>query len=130
MKNQPSCGQGLAENSALPAKLAPVIGALAENLEVHMKALDPKDENARKEHDAYRTVATELRRVGEELEAIASEMARHRDLPMGRHDEKAMSSPAVRAAFEKFVRAEQELLGMLQARREQDREMLASMPAR
>jgi hypothetical protein len=56
MENQRTCGQGLAENSALPAKLGEMIGALTGNLEAHMKALDRKDKNARKEHDAYREV--------------------------------------------------------------------------
>jgi hypothetical protein len=130
MESQRTCGKGLAEHSALPAKLGEIIGALAENLEVHMKALDPKDKNARKEHDAYRKLATELRRIGDELEAIAAEMGRYRDLPMGRHDEETMSGPQVRAAFEKFVKVEQELRAMLEKRVEQDRTMLAAMGGR
>jgi hypothetical protein len=31
MADQRTCGQGVAENSALPAKLGEMIGALAEN---------------------------------------------------------------------------------------------------
>jgi hypothetical protein len=130
MQGQRTCGQGLAENSVLPAKLGELIAALAENLEVHMKALDPKDKNARKEHDAYRKLATELRRIGDELEAIAAEMARYRDLPMGRHDEKAMSAPPVRTAFEKFVTLEQDLGALFQKKVEQDRPMLSAMGGR
>jgi hypothetical protein len=55
MENQRTCGQGLAENSALPAKLGEMIGALTGNLEAHMKALDRKDKNARKERAAFRS---------------------------------------------------------------------------
>jgi hypothetical protein len=130
MESQRTCGQGLAENSALPAKLGELIAALAENLEIHMKALDAKDKNARKEHDAYRKLATELRRIGEELEAIAAEMVRYRDLPMGRHDEEAMSAPPVRGAFEKFVTLEQSLAALLQEKVAQDRTMLGAMSGR
>jgi hypothetical protein len=84
MESQGTCGKGLAEHSALPAKLAGIIGALA----------------------------------------------RYRDLPMGRHDEKTISGPQVRAAFEKFVKVEQELRAMLEKRVEQDRTMLAAMGGR
>jgi hypothetical protein len=31
-----TCGQGLAENSVLPAQLAEVTEAMADNLQVHM----------------------------------------------------------------------------------------------
>jgi hypothetical protein len=127
MESQPTCGQGLAENAVLPAKLGELTASLAENLEAHMKALDPKDKNAKKELDAYRKLATELRRIGDELEAIATAMAGYRDLPVGRHDAKAMSGPKVRPAFEKFVTLEQELLALLQKRVEQERTMLVQM---
>ena len=40
---------------------------------------------------------------------------------------KAMASPEVVDAFEQFVRIEQELLALLQARLEQDRHMLVDM---
>ncbi|HEX5759532.1 MAG TPA: hypothetical protein VF121_10085 [Thermoanaerobaculia bacterium] len=105
MAEHPTCGEGLAEHSALPAKLGELIAAMAENLEVHMQALDSKDPDARREH----------------------RMAGYRDLPMGRHDEKAMAGPEVLAAFETFVRAKQELLELLRKSAEQDQRMLAAM---
>jgi hypothetical protein len=118
---------GLAEHAVLPAKLGELIGALAQNLETHMKALDLKDENSRKEHDAYRELAAKHRKIATELQATARQMAGYRDLPMGGHDQKAMSAPNVREAFEKFVRLEQELLALLQKKLEQDRRMLVEM---
>jgi hypothetical protein len=45
MKEQQTCGKGLAENSALPAKLGELTDAFAEILEAHREALDPTDEN-------------------------------------------------------------------------------------
>ena len=47
MDDQQTCGQGLAEHSALPAQLAEVIEAMADNLQVHMAALELDDEPAR-----------------------------------------------------------------------------------
>ena len=38
--DEPTCGKGLAEHSALPAKIGAVIGAIGEVLEFHMTALD------------------------------------------------------------------------------------------
>jgi hypothetical protein len=59
MEEQPSCGRGLAERSALPDKLGDLVAAVADNLEAHLIALDLTDENARTEHDAYVTLARE-----------------------------------------------------------------------
>jgi hypothetical protein len=38
-ENQPTCGQGLAEHSALPAKLGELTAAVAANLEQELLAL-------------------------------------------------------------------------------------------
>jgi hypothetical protein len=127
MKNEPTCGQGLAEHSVLPAKVGGLIASLAEILELHMKALDLTDENAKKEHDAYLQLAREYQKIATQLQATAQRMAGYRDLPMGRHEEKAMSSPRFREAFEKFVTREQELEGLLQNRIDEDRRMLIEM---
>ena len=48
--DQPTCGQGLSENSVLPAKLAHVIAALADVLQTHMEALDPSDSKIGRAH--------------------------------------------------------------------------------
>jgi len=87
-----------------------------------MKALDPSDENAKREYDAYRRLALEASPDGGELHASAEEMAGYRDLPMGKHDEKALSDPKLLEAFERFVSREKELPWFLQERiaRDQD----------
>ena len=126
-ENQRTCGQGLAEHSVLPAKLGELAAAVAEVLEIHRTALDLTDENSRREHDAYRKLATEHRQIAARLEALARQMAGYRDLPMGRHDPTAMSSPQAVAAFESYVKVEQALLALLQKRMEQDRSMLTEM---
>jgi hypothetical protein len=100
---------------------------MAENLEVHTKALDRTDENAEREHGVYLKLVQEHRKIAALLEATAEEMAASRHLPMGRHDAKAMSSPAVVEAFERFVEIELELVGLLQERVQQDARLLAEM---
>ena len=127
MKNQRTCGQGLAEHSVLPAKVGELISSLAEILELHMKALDLTDENSKKEHAAYVALASQYRKIAAQLQATAKQMAGYQDVPMGRHDQKAMSSPQFREAFERFVKLEEELLSMLQKRLEADRKMVAEM---
>jgi hypothetical protein len=127
MEEQQTCGKGLAGNSVLPARLGELIACLAQNLEVHMKALDLRDPNAEKEHDAYSGLAGEHREIAARLHAVADQMAGYRDLPMGSHDEKAMSDRAVLEAFEKFVESKQQLLALLQATAQQDQTMLAVM---
>ena len=128
MEQRRTCGQGLAEHSSLPAKLGELTAAVAENLELHMKALDLSDENAQREHAAYRKLALEHRQTAGELHATAEEMVGYRDLPMGRHDQTAMSDPELLHAFERFVSLEQELLWLLQERIARDQKMLIEMP--
>jgi hypothetical protein len=127
MDEQQTCGRGLAEHSALPARLADVTNAMADNLQVHMQALELDDEPARQEHAVYLRLAEEHRQLAARLRAVAGEMAAARDLPMGRHDQQTLTSPEVGEAFQRFVRAKQELLALLQQMVEQDQRMLAEM---
>ncbi|HEY4791517.1 MAG TPA: hypothetical protein VIJ05_09350 [Actinomycetes bacterium] len=122
-----TCGQGLAENSVLPAQLAEVTEAMADNLQVHMQALELDDPSARQEHAVYLRLVEEQRQAAGRLRAVAGEMAAARDLPMGRHDTQTMTSPEVAHAFQRFVKAKQELLALLQRTADQDRRMLAAM---
>jgi len=126
---QQTCGKGLAENSVLPAKLGELISAMAENLEAHRKALDLTDQNSRSEDDAYEKLLKELRQTAAQLSVTASEMAGYRDLPMGRHDQKAMTHPSVEEAFEKFIQSKRELLEFLEQTEERDNQLLEVMRA-
>jgi hypothetical protein len=129
METPQTCGRGLAEHSALPAKLADLMSSVATVLEVHMKALDLTDESSQKEFDAYRQLVNEHRDAAAQLHSIATEMSGYRNLPMGRHDPNAMATPAAADAFEKFVTLEQEVVTLLEARLAGDREMLGQMRA-
>src|SRR6202165_1864489 len=57
MSEQPTCGKGLAEHSAFPARFGDLLAAMAENLEVHLSTLDPTDEATEAERHAYRKPA-------------------------------------------------------------------------
>jgi hypothetical protein len=125
--DQQTCGKGLAENSVLPVKLGELIAAMAENLEAHMAALDLTDVNSKQEYEAHKDLVREQREIAAKLAATAQEMARYHDLPMGRHDAKAMIHPRVREAFEKFVQRKQELLALLDQTAERDHQLLEVM---
>jgi hypothetical protein len=127
MDERPTCGQGVAEHSVLPAGLAEVAEAMAANLEIHTKALDRDDEAARQERAVYLRLARAHRQAAAGLRAIAEDMSAQRELPMGRHDEKMLASPEVVETFQRFVMAKQELSVLLQQLLEQDRRMLAEM---
>jgi hypothetical protein len=113
METPQTCGQGLAENSVLPAKLGELINSMAEILEIHMGALDLQDNASRLEHEAYRELSREQRKTAAALKETARRMAGYRDLPMGAHDMSVMSSPRAVAAFENFVKLEEELAALL-----------------
>lgn len=120
-----TCGKGLAEHSAIPAKLGELIAALADNLELHMPALVVSDPNSKLEHEAYAKLAAEHRAIAERLTAVAAHMAGYRNLPMGQHDMAVMQDPARNEAFGRYVKIERELIGMLQAALARDQELLA-----
>src|SRR5919204_158881 len=113
MARQPTCGQGLAENAALPAKLAQLADALADNLAVHQSALDLSDERSRREREVYADLHARYREIADRLAAVARRMAEQRELPMGAHDPKASADPRVRDAFLEFVERERELSELL-----------------
>ena len=125
--DEQTCGKGLAENSALPAKLGELLSTMAGNLEAHRKALDLTDENSQAEDEAYEKLLKELRQIAAHLSVTASEMAGYRDLPMGRHDEKALTHPRVRTTFEQFVQRKRELMEMLQQTEDRDNQLLEIM---
>jgi hypothetical protein len=122
-----TCGQGLAENSELPAKVGELIAAMSAVLETHREALAPRDANSRREDEAYRELAQALRRGGEDLRAAATRMAGYRNLAMGKHDTAVLSAPRAVQAYEKFVRMEGEIVALLQRRLVNDRWMLDQM---
>lgn len=127
MTDQRTCGHGLAQTSALQAKLGALVASTAENLELHMTALDLSDESSRRELVAYRHLAQQHRAIAAQLESTAAQMAGYRDLPMGRHDMSIMLDPKMREAFSKFVAAETALYAQLQHRLEEDHALLESM---
>ena len=126
MDEQQTCGRGLAEHAVLPAQLAEVVEAMADNLQAHMQALELDDEPAREEHAVYLRLAEEQRQAAGRLRAIADEMAAARDLPMGRHDTQTMTSSRS-ATPARFVKAKQELLVLLQQMVEQDQQLPAEL---
>jgi hypothetical protein len=125
MDDAPSCGKGLAEHSLLVAKLGELTAAVAENLELHTRSLDPGDEAAREERTAYQELVTRHRAIASQLDLTARRMAGYRDLPMARHDEAALSDERVVNAFVQLVARERELLELLQRSLDRDQAMLA-----
>jgi len=127
MPEQNTCGQGLAQHSLLHMKLGELAEAMALQLELHTKALDLDDENSRNEHSAYRGLVEQHRDVATRLEKLGEDMAGYRDLPEGKHDMQVMRSRELVATFEELVKAEQELLTLLDKQLGEHQQMLAVM---
>lgn len=124
MTDQPTCGQGLAEHSSLPSRIADVIAALAGVLEFHQTALDISDAHTQPEREAYGTLASDFHGIATMLARTAAQMAGERYLPMGRHDESILGGAESMEKFATFVRAERQLLDLLQTSLERDEAML------
>lgn len=129
MDDPPTCGKGIAASAPLRARLAELMAASAAIFEGHQAALDPNEPNGRLELDAYAQLAQGHRQIAAALAAAAEKMAGYADLPMAEHDMEAMLDPKRAEEFERFVRAEQDLLALLQTYLETDLAMLREMRA-
>jgi uncharacterized protein YndB with AHSA1/START domain len=122
----PSCGEGLAQHATVPAKIAPLLSALADTLELHREMLDLGDEHGQKEDAAYRQLAESYRELSVRIEATAAFMASCRSLPPCPHDTRVFG-PRHLAAFQRFVRAQNQLFEILRPASERDEQILASI---
>ena len=124
--NEPhTCGNGLAERSALPARLSALTAAMADVLEKHQQTLDLTDDNARAELTAYQLLASDYRNLTSQLRATADHMVGYRDLPMARHHAHAMIEPEMHGAVATLVKRERDLAALLESWIEADQAMLA-----
>ena len=101
---------------------------LAETMALHRKMLVLGDPNSKKEDEVYEELSASWQEIAERVRKTAARMAAQRDLAMGAHDETAWG-PDHLQAFEKFVKAESQLLALLRLSAERDETMLASMKA-
>ncbi|HEX9607112.1 MAG TPA: hypothetical protein VF962_07780 [Gemmatimonadaceae bacterium] len=127
MSEQQTCGKGLAERAALPAKLAELTAAMAAVLAFHQRSLELTDDHGRKELHAYVRLEEEYRLISSLLQSTAARMAGYRDLPMARHDIRILASAENAETFAAFVRVEREALDLLSKSIEGDERMLSQM---
>ena len=129
MEEEPTCGRGLAQGTAVPVGLAAVAAGLAENLEIHTRALDLGDAAAVQERAAYERIARGLRDAAAKLRTAAAEMSSAVDLPMAAHDLAAVTTTEVLHAFERCVAAEDDLRRVLDERHVDNEQMLTAIRA-
>ncbi len=128
MQDEPAtCGQGLAANAVIPERMAALLSATADVLQNHMRSLDPADDKARLERDAYQHIIGEQRGIVASLGGLARAMRSYRDLPMAPHDESVLADPTSIDVFNAYIEAEAGILALLQENVQSDREMLAAM---
>jgi hypothetical protein len=125
MEEPRTCGKGLAERSALPARLGALAAAMADVLETHQQTLDLTDDNATLERTAYQLLANDYRPLASRLRETAALMAGYRDLPMARHHAHAMLAPEVRGSLANLVERERDVAALLESWIDEDQAMLA-----
>jgi len=122
----PTCGIGLAQHATIPTKIGVMFEGLAETLELHRQMLVLDDPNSRKEDEVYRALAAGWKDIAQRVEKTAAQMAAQRELPMGAHDQTAWREAHLKA-FEKFVKAQTQVIALLRVAAERDEKMLASI---
>jgi uncharacterized protein YndB with AHSA1/START domain len=125
---EPTCGIGIAQHAAIPARIAVMFEGLAETLALHRTMLVLDDPNARKEDEVYRELSASWTRIADLVKSAAAMMSAQRDLPMGAHDQSKWGDGHLRA-FENFVTGQSQLLSRLRVAADRDERMLASMKA-
>lgn len=133
---QQTCGRGLAAQAELPANLAALFIALAQNLDAHLPTLVMDDANAQAERYAYVKLGGEMRRLAAALQGLARHLAEAGELPVARHDflfearvphDARMLSQAIVGAFERYVGTQRSVAELLAARVTRDARMLEDM---
>jgi hypothetical protein len=103
MTEESTCGQGLAQTALVPQLIGDLMNAVADNLIAHLPMLVADDETSQHERRVYEHLAGRHRDAAAMLQAIATEMATHRDMRMGQHDFEAMSRGDLVAALESMI---------------------------
>jgi hypothetical protein len=122
-----TCGQGLAQTALLPQLVGDLMNAVADNLIAHLPMLVAGDENSQHERRVYEHLAGRHRDAAAMLQAISTEMATHRDMPIGQHDYEAMSQGDVVDALESMIGAEAQLVDRLEQHLAEHRAMVDAM---
>jgi hypothetical protein len=125
-----TCGKGLAHHSAVPAKMAGYLAALAETLRTHLPMIDTSEATGQAEWVAYRELADAYADLADRLGTTASRMRGYRDLPAAPHHEEELADPVLTDVFAKFVEIETELATLLQESANQDQAMLRNFRLR
>lgn len=119
-----TCGRGLAHHSAVPAKMAEYLAALAETLRTHLRTIDTSDATGQAEWDAYKELADGYADLADRLGTTAARMSGYRDLPAAPHHEEELADPALMEVFAQFVEVETELATFLMKSADQDQATL------
>lgn len=127
MTEESTCGQGLAQTAVVPQLIGDLMNAVADNLVAHLPMLVAGDEASQHERRVYEHLAGRHRDAAAMLQAIATEMATHQDMPLGQHDFEAMSRGDVVDALESMVRAEAQLVERLERHLAEHRAMVDAM---
>lgn len=119
-----TCGRGLAHHSAVPAKMADYLAALAETLRTHLQTIDTSEAAGQAEWNAYGELADGYTDLADRLGTTAARMRAYVDLPAAPHHEEALADPLLVEVFARFVQIETELAAYLQKSADQDQAML------
>ena len=123
--DRPTCGEGLAANAILPAKLAELMIAQAEVLKRHTSTRSDRRDCAKRTRRLHKVGARPPRRGRRTRRPCRRDGSGYRNLPMGRHDVRVMTDPKGQMeAFGRFVTVERDLLALLQSQLEADGELL------
>lgn len=127
MEGPQTCGQGLAQRSALPGRLSELTAAIADVLEGHQQSLDLTDDHAREEHAANRIVIGDFRNLTSQLRATAERMSGYRELAMARHRQDAAAAAAMGNPLVALINSERQVLAILEKWLAEDESILAAI---
>ena len=122
-----TCGKGVAANAALPERMGALLGAVADVLQNHTRSLDGADANGAEELAAYQRLVEEHRGAASALAGLAAAMRSYSDLAAAEHDMAKLMDAASVEVMEALVRAQEDVLALLQERAVEYGEMLRQM---
>ncbi len=112
MPEHMTCGQMMAAESAMPAKMNELMTAIADGMEMHAKWSGTANKVAKGEHDAMMKIAKDHRQMGAMMKSTSEEMMKQKNLASAPHDMKAMD-PKMGETMTKQVTLEREMATMM-----------------
>ena len=127
-EEEPTCGQELAADAAVPEALAALMGHVAENMDAHARWVGRATPDAAREHDALAQIASAYRAISDSAAGAAAWMRALGDLPAVAHDPARLDRVALASWMRRKIAMQRAFAALILEHAEMSEAALAQLP--